>query len=707
MERITKFRVGVLLLIIALVLGFYAVKLFQVQIIETDGNTDNITTFTTMTRVKAARGAIMDRNGNVLVGNRASYDIIINHFVLVSSATPNQSLYDLVKLCEELGIEYNEHFPVTKTRPFTYTLDEQNSAWRGYFQTYLAEQGELDSDITAPLLIKQLRSDYNIPEQWTDEEARKVIGLRYELRLRGLTTLPTYVFLNDATDEQLSAILETNVPGLNVEASTVRECYTGYAAHVLGYVGPMSEEQWDYYKDKGYSMDAEIGQNGLEQAFEEELHGTDGWRIDVVTADGTIIKSYYEDDEPPKAGNNVEITIDLNIQEVSEDALADAMKELRNQTNTKADGKDCEGAAVVVMEAKTGNVLAMGSYPTFDLRTFQEDYEKIINTDFAPMYNRALNAVYPPGSTFKMSTLIAAIDSGKWDADQEVLDTGVFDKYYKDTGMRYFCSTYTSTGGATDGMVDAAKGLTVSCNVYFYTLADSLDINEIDNVSKHLGLGEPTGIELTEDIGHRANPEVKKELHGEADGYWYVGDRILTGIGQSENAFTPLQLCVYTATVANQGTRYAATLLNRVVSDDYRTLITENTPRILDHMDVSDEAYYAILKGMNGVVNSREGTAFESFNESNYFDNPVCPYNDIICAKTGTAEHGSGGSDHGSFVLFAPMNDPEIVIAVVGEKVGHGYAMAKVARTILEYYFSMDNSVTGGSGLDVYENRPC
>ena len=707
MERITRLRVGILLLIIGLILGFYAFRLFNVQIIETNGDTDNITTFTTMTRVKAARGDILDRNGNVLVGNRASYDIIINHYVLTSSDDPNGHLYDLVKLCEELDIQYEDHFPVTMSRPFTYTLDQQNSAWQGYFQTYLSEQGALDSDITAPLLIKQLREDYDIPEEWSDEDARKVIGLRYELRLRGLTNLSTYVFLYDAQDTQLSAILETNVPGLNVEASTVREYSTGYAAHILGYVGPMSDEQWEYYSELGYSMDAEIGQSGLEQYFEEELHGTDGWRIDVVTSDGTIIESYYENGEPPKAGNNVEITIDLNIQEVAEDSLADAMKTLVNQTSPTADGKDAEGAAVVVMEAKTGKVLAMGSYPTYDLRTFAEDYEEIINADFAPMYNRALNASYPPGSVYKMATLIAAIDSGAYDATDTIYDKGYFDKYQESSGMTYWCSTYTSTGGATDGEVDAVKGLTVSCNVYFYTLADAVTIDQLDTVAKGLGLGEPTGIELDENIGTRANPQTKKELYGEDTGF-YAGDKVLAGIGQSENSFSPLQLCVYTSTVANKGTRYAATFLNRVVSDDYRELIEENSPKVLSTMEISDEAYYAILEGMNGVVSNPDGTAYDSFNTAEYFGGVPCPYNDIICAKTGTAQHSVDEtiSDHGCFVAFAPMDDPEIVIAVYGEKVGHGYSMAKVARTILEFYFSMDSVGEGASEVEILENLP-
>ena len=185
MERITRFRVSIMALLIGLVLCFYAFRLFNVQIIETDGDTDNLSTFTTMTRVKAARGDILDRNGNVSLGNRASYDVIINPYVLTSSVDPNGALYRLVKLCEELGIEYEDNFPVTKERPFTYTLDQQNATWQGYFQTYLSEQGSLDSDFTAPLLIKQLREDYSIPGEWTYEDARKVIILRYDIRLRG------------------------------------------------------------------------------------------------------------------------------------------------------------------------------------------------------------------------------------------------------------------------------------------------------------------------------------------------------------------------------------------------------------------------------------------------------------------------------------------------------------------------------------------
>ena len=292
MERISRFRAFMLLTIFGAILCFFSLRLFSLQIIETDGNTDNTATFTTLTRVKAARGDILDRNGNILVGNRASYDLVFNHYVITSSDNTNESLYNLVKKCQELGVAYNDHFPMTTSRPFEYTLDDYTTAWRNYFQKYLSER-DIDSDITAPLLMENLRDRYDIPETWTDEEARAVVGMRYEFDLRGVANLSNYVFIQDVSDEHLSAIKELNTPGLMVESSTVREYHTRYAAHILGTMGAMDEKDWAEYKEKGYAMDAVIGQSGFEAAFEEYLHGTDGTRVDVVDRNGTIISQNY------------------------------------------------------------------------------------------------------------------------------------------------------------------------------------------------------------------------------------------------------------------------------------------------------------------------------------------------------------------------------------------------------------------------------
>lgn len=683
MERISKFRATIVLLAFAALLGFFALKLYDLQIIETGGKTDNQTTYTTLTRVKAARGDILDKNGNLLVSNRASYDLNINHFVLLNAKGTNDNLLRLVKRCEAVGIKYTEHFPVSQERPFTYTLDQQNAIWQGHFQTYLSYMKGLDSDITAPVLIQKLRDKYDIPAEWTDDEARKVIGLLYEMTLRKcVSSLPTFVFISDASDEELSAIVELNIPGMKVESSTVREYNTVYAAHILGYVGAMNAEQWEYYKNiPGYEMDAEVGQDGLEAAYEEYLHGVDGWREDTVTADGTLVSSKYWSE--PKAGSNVEVSIDLAIQMAGEDTMAEVIENLKlpDEDGNLRDGHDVEGGAFVAMDVKTGQILACGSYPTYDLSTFFEDFEELDKNALKPLYNRALLATYPPGSTFKMTTLIAAMEAKLLNSETSIRDQGVFRKI---EGWPVSCLEWTNYG-RTHGEVNAAKALQVSCNYFFYELGYrlyDLKTDYVDIVAKGLGLGERTGVELPEYIGHRANAETKAEIHVGDNKLWYRGDAVLSAIGQSENKFSPIQLCSYVATLANKGNRFKATFMNRVVSSDYRNLLDENKPEVLSHMEISDEIYNTYSQGMYLVTQDTGdwGTAAGTFH---YY--PI-----KIAAKTGTAETGiNGTSDNGAFVCYAPLDDPQIAIAVYVEKGGHGSTLASIAKSMLDVYFDV------------------
>lgn len=690
MERITRLRVRVLVVVFSLIVAFFALQLYDLQIIQTGGKTDNTTTFTSYVIVKAARGDILDCNGNLLVSNRASYNLVINHYVIITADGTNNHLYRLVKRCQEQGIEYEDHFPVSKERPFVYTLDDMSSTWQKYFQKYLANTAKLDSDITAPLLVETLREHYDFPPEWTDEEARAVLGLWYELDLRrSVDTLANYVFLADVSDETLATIAELNIPGLNVEATNVREYNTKYAAHILGYVGPMNAEQWEEYKDNpDYTMDSEIGQDGIEAAFEEYLHGVDGLREDTVTTDGTLVSSRYLVE--PKAGSNVELTIDINLQRQAEEQLAAALEGMR--ADPEKDGHDAEGGAVVAMNTRTGGVLVCASYPTYDLSTFFENYNQILEEPYDPLYNRALLGTYAPGSTYKMSMVVAAIDSGIINSSTTIYCHGVYDKYAPDFAPK--CLYLTNYGMIHENLT-AAQAIQASCNYFFYSLGDRISLSKMDSTAKGFGLGESTGIELPEYIGHRANEETKKELYTGDDANFYQADKITAAIGQSDNRFTPLQLCVYASTLANRGTRYKATLLSRVVSDDYRELLLEGEKTVMSHMDISDDAYYAYSTGMN-LVTKREGgwagTAYSTFK-----DYPI-----EICAKTGTAETGiSGTSDNAAFICYAPYNDPEIAISVYGEKAGHGSALAGVAKSILDVYFEV-----GEAGeVDTYENQ--
>ena len=734
MERISRFRSMILLLLFSLVLMLYAGRLFFLQIIDTDGNTDNTATYTTLTTVRAARGDILDRNGNVLVGNRASYDLVFNHYVIKSAPDRNEYLYRLVQKCRELGVEYLDHFPVTRSRPFVYTLDEYNTAWRNYFQNFMLDR-DLDSDISATLLIDKLRERYDIPAEWDEEMARAVVGIRYEFDLRGVTNLPTYTFIEDVSDEHLSAILELNTPGLMVESSTVREYHTKYAAHILGYVGGMDSTDWEKYKKEGYSMDAYIGQSGLEEAFEGYLHGIDGTRVDVVSRDGTIMQQYYANEYDkdgnvigkyePVAGNNVETTIDLDIQIAAEDALEKVILEIRdpsiNQAKAEKQGHDAEGAAVVVMDVKTGEILACASYPTYSLATMNEDWDKIEADPNKPFFNRAFGATYAPGSTYKMVTLTAAMNNKNskgeviFNPDDTIVAKGVWNEHMP--GFAPTCMIWSPETPYTHGELTAPNALKYSCNYFFYELAYLVKIEMLDAAAKAYGLGEPTGIELTEKVGWRSNEESKKASYTTAvNQQWTGGDRVLTGIGQSENRFTPLQLCVYASTIANKGTRMKATFLSRVVSSDYRTLIMDNEPVVVSTMeDVTWNTWDTIFSGMRKVVAENGGTADDflgGFNDANNAD-VAWPQDGVrwsmanevtVYAKTGTSEHSSGGSDHGAFICFAhrkEVAEPEVAVAVFGEKVAHGSWLAPVAEDILEVYFEQVSAST----VYTYENQ--
>ena len=468
----------------------------------------------------------------------------------------------------------------------------------------------------------------------------------------------------------------------------MREYHTDYAAHILGRIGQMNPEEYEYYKEFDYDMDAYVGKEGLEQAFELELHGTDGLRETKMSADGTVIEEYYI--KEPVAGNHVELTIDINLQRIAEEEMARLVKDLNeNGLNESNMGKDAEAGAVVAMEVKTGRVLVCSSYPTYSLATFYEDYSQLQNQQPAPYFNRALHATYPPGSIFKMVTTVAGIDTGSVTADTQIVDKGIYTRF-ADSGYYPRCLLWTSRE-MTHGAIDVKQALAVSCNYYFYEVGWLAGIDVIDKIAATLGLGEYTGVEITEYRGRRANPDTKDELYDGYDSQWYGADTVSAAIGQSEHRFTPLQMCNYICALANKGVRHRATFLNRVISADYQSLMWENEPEVVARLNMSEEAYKACIDGMNLATNWSMGTSYGLF-----YNYPI-----QVCAKTGTAEHGSGGSDNASFVIFAPAEDPEIAISIYLEKGGQGGNLGKIAKSILDSYFSETGSIDTVPG----ENR--
>jgi penicillin-binding protein 2 len=296
---------------------------------------------------------------------------------------------------------------------------------------------------------------------------------------------------------------------------------------------------------------------------------------------------------------------------------------------------------------------------------------------------------YPPGSTYKMIPTISALENKVISSGTEIEDKGLYTKY---AGLYLKCMIWSPGGGATHKSINVMEALMFSCNYFYYTIGDNMDIEMMDEVAKQFGLGEPTGVELEENVGQRANPETKKAIHTGDEATWWGGDNLTAAIGQGDNRFTPLQMAVYTATLANKGVRYKATFMNRVVSADYRELLAENTPKVLSKMEMDPATINAYFEGMKLVVNNPNGTAWSPY----WSAIPA-----TVAGKTGTAEHVPGKSDHGAFVCFAPADDPQIAIAVYVECGGHGVTLASIARSILSEYFKVGTV----SDVVTYENK--
>ncbi len=688
MDRKIRFRTGLLLVLIAGVMVFYCVRLYKLQMVDSAESTNATEeTFTYYSTVTAARGEILDVDGNTLVSNRTSYNLSLLYYSIFNADDPNGCLQALVERCAELEVPLTDHLPVSTERPYQYTTDSLSSAYGDYFTSWL-EQRKLDPDMSAEQLVRTLRDLYNLPEDLDDATTRSLVGVRYELDLRRYNdNLDNYVIAYDVPTESLAALLELSIPGLSVETSTERVYHTEYCAHILGTVGLMTAEEYEYYKELGYPMNAVVGKDGLERAFEEYLHGKDGRLKTTVNADGEILEQVFVVD--PEPGDNVQLTIDLELQATAEDALEQTILKLREEgVGSNAEGKDAEGGAVVVMEVNTGKVLACGSYPTFDLSTYTEDFTELSQDSSAPLLNRALLATYPPGSVFKMVTTIAAIDIGGRGRYWQITDEGVY-TYYENTPLR--CYYYKNTG-LTHGSINVMEALAVSCNYYFYEVGRIIGWEPIDQVAQALGLGEQTGVELAEYIGSRANPDSKAEAFKDdpTQSDWYGADTLTAAIGQSENRYTPMQLCAYTCALATGGTRYKATFLDRILSSDDAQILYENSPVVASTLDISEEALAAVREGMEMAASSYSGTAY-----SYLHDYPI-----KVACKTGTAEHGSSGSDHASFVLYAPADDPQIAIAVYVEKGAQGGNLSNVAKAIMDVYFSR----TEGAVEDTPEN---
>ena len=679
-------RVVTLLIIFAILMVVYIYFLYQLQIIEGAEyySRDTALSKTTST-VTAARGNILDRYGRILVSNEESYNIKINTDKLFANDDPNATILELVEMVQQYGDKYTDDLPISYTSPFEY--DENMTAiQRTMLEAYIKDKSDdLPENPTAVELMSYMRTRYSISTSYSAEEMRIIAGVRYSINVRYAINTSDYVFVEDAGMNLIASILENKLVGVEISRAYAREYSTEYAAHLLGYVGLMTQEEYEKYSLVGYATDAYVGKDGVEYAFEDYLHGKDGEVEETKNPSGTVLATVYT--EEPEPGQHVYLTIDIALQEQVERILNSGVNALiRTRENEIAESKargeynedfkdDITGAAAVVVNVKTGEPLAIASWPTYDVTTIIENYAELLETPNAPLFNRALLGAYAPGSTFKPCTAIAGLTSGIINTEDIVRCQGVYTRYAAE-GYSPECWIWSSYN-LMHGDENVVTALRDSCNYFFYTVGNDLGVDTLGEFAHNFGLGVSTGIELVETTGNMSN---RANHYDYAGTEWRIGDTLQAAIGQSDSIFTPLQMAEYCATVANSGTRYSASILKSIRTYDYSEQTYERGTQIMSTVDSADYNWAAVHEGMHEVVNS-------PLNESNYLCWIDCAW--TVAGKTGTAQKGENITNDGIFMCYAPYDDPEVAIVIIVERGGAGASVQFMARQIMDVYINI------------------
>ena len=714
-HRRANFLIGAYVLCLALFTGI----LYNAQIVNGSEYLARSTIQVTTTKtVETSRGIITDRNGKILVSNREIYtvsfdpDLVPDQDGETHQAAVARALLRILTLFQDHGVAWGDSLPIDDAEPYGYAFAGATGAQRAWFSHYLADRKWSSTELTAssssplmsqtlldklkltgstvltaPHLLELMRADFGVPTDFSRQEARLVLGVLYELRLRKLTanavTVP-YVFAEDLSVELISILNDGAFEGVVIGSKAVRQYNTDYAAHILGRVGKFSDTAerdalnapYNAAREAGedtsgyhyYQMDDVVGRDGVEQAFESYLCGLEGRRLVYTNEEGKITGEVYSQD--PEPGKTVVLTIDIDFQTEVEEALKEAVLAMN-----AADGLETRGAAAAVVSVKDSDVLALATYPTYSQRTYQEDFAANMEDPGHPFVNRALDGTYAPGSTIKPATAVAGIGSGVITTSSTIRCLGRYMYYYIPNSPASYtpaCWLYNQSGGS-HGPLSVSQAIYHSCNYFFYEVGRLVGISALDEYYTAFGLGQPTGIEIPERTGTLAGPAYSAS-QGQP---WYDGNTLQAAIGQSDNTFTPLQLANYIATLVRGGDRYAAHLLKSVRSYDDREVLYTYEPEVLSTVEMDEDTLEAVKKGMYDL-------ATKNASVSRYFNNCVV----TAGAKTGSAQTGAVNVTNGVFVCFAPYEDPEIAVAVVIEKGGSGAALASTAVEIVNAYFS-------------------
>lgn len=677
-------RFNILMIIVCIIGIVFVCQLFNLQIVNGESyRQQSENRLVREIKITAPRGEIYDRYGKLLVTSVTGYNVNL-YYTKISKVELNEVLLKLANILVKNNDTYSNNFPIDFETMAFKKSDEGAKNWK--------LSNKISGDASVEEVIEFYKKKYEI--QYEDiNDVKKVIALRYEIVTKGYSSFKSVVLAKEISDESMLEIEErgNELSGIVVTTYPIRKYLTqNVASHIIGYIGRIGSNEYKKKKDLGYNQNDMVGKSGIEATFEDFLRGKDGVLRLEMDSEGRVTDK--EETVESEMGNSVILTIDLDLQTKAEEVLEKYIKKI--QTGGFAEKcEDAKAGALVVLDVKTSEVLALASYPEYNPDEFTDgisasEYKKYFENSDMPMFNRAIQGTYSPGSTFKMVTTIAAIESGTIGIREQILTKGVYDKGHKPAC--WIWKGYKTT----HGLVDAEKALKVSCNYYFYDVSYRMGIDTLSRYASLFGLGTRTGIELPGEVsGTLASREYIQKLN-EKDGgkrQWMIADTLSAGIGQSYNSFTPIQMAYYIATLANGGVKNDLTILRDVVDSSGKDVSNDDVNAIVDKkidkpdinlgdLGISKETINTIFEGMRSVTGETGGTAYSTFKSF-----PI-----EVAGKTGTAT-ASSGSDHAWFVGFAPYHDPEIAVVCVIEHGGHGAYTAPAVKEVMEEYFGYDN----------------
>ena len=632
--------------------------------------------------LQAARGNILDQSGNKLATTKAGYFLTL-YRTKIDNDTLNSSLLKIVQVLEQNGDRYIDNLPIS-VDPFEFTISEESQIrWK--------KQNNIEEDKNAEECFNILKEKYKINENDV-QNARKIMTLRYRISKDGYSNIKNVELAHNISENSVAIFSERNdeFPGLTIQTGAFRNYLSGsLASHILGYVGNINEEELN--SNEGYDLNDIIGKIGIEYIFEPYLRGKNGIKQIDMAVDGTITDENTV--EEAVAGNDVILTIDANLQKVTEEALRNNIEKIRNGGYGRQ--YPAEAGAVVVMNVKTGEVLSMASYPDFEPQLFvngisQEKYNEYTSKEAnSPFLNRSISSVYAPGSTFKMVTALAALETGAISTTEKVNDVGIY-RFSADYQPR--CWIYSSNGRG-HGYLNVTDAIKHSCNYFFYEMGNRLGIDTLSRYARALGLGSKTGVEL---LGEAEGIVSSKETSKARGQVFNGGNTLQAAIGQHDNSFTPIEMAKYISIIANGGNDIDVTIIKGIVDSDGNNIPKEELDEFIKNrlgiekeknreLDFDSNNLNAILEGMRGVTSESGGTAYAYFKD----------FNIEVGGKTGSAQTGIAGKTNAWFVGFAPFDDPEIAIVALVENGGSGSYNAELGRNIIAEYFGMNaNKVT-------------